>query len=84
VQHHAPISGFALTFFFTPVYVHGEIEGTDFVEGEIVEYEPQLTLNDLVRKFEPDDILAANDGRMPSTQAEVNAVMAKLSEVNNV
>jgi len=74
---------FCPDIFFTPVYVHGEIEGTDFIEGEVVENEPKITLNDLVQRFAPDDILTANDGRMPSTQAEINAVMAKLSEAND-
>ena len=76
---------FCPDIFFTPVYVHGEIEGTDFngdfVEGEIIQ--PQITLNDLVNRFAPDAILTANNGRMPSTQAEIDAVMAKLSEENN-
>ena len=76
---------FCPDIFFTPVYVHGEIEGTDFnddfVEGEIIQ--PQTTLNDLVNRFAPDAILTANNGRMPSTQAEIDAVMAKLSEENN-
>ena len=69
--------------FASPIYIHGEIEGTDFVEGEIVEIQPQTTLNDLVNLFPPDDILNANDGRMPSTQAEINMVMIKLSEAND-
>ena len=69
--------------FASPIYIHGEIEGTDFIEGEIVEYEPQLTLNDLVSRFSPDDILKANGGKMPSTQAEIETVMAKLSEESN-
>ncbi len=74
---------FCPDIFFTPVYVHGEIEGTDFVEGEIVEYEPQLTLNDLVGRFSPDDILKANGGKMPSTQAEIEAVMDCLGGNSN-
>lgn len=72
--------------FASPIYIHGEIEGTDFepeLDTVIIE-QPQTTLNDLVNRFSPDDILAANNGRMPSTQAEINAVMTKLSEVNNV
>lgn len=72
--------------FASPIYIHGEIEGTDFngdfIEGKIVENQPQTTLNDLVNRFKPDDILTANNGRMPSTQAEINAVWAKLSETN--
>jgi len=74
---------FCPDIFFTPVYVHGEIEGTDFVEGEIVEYEPRLTLNDLVGRFSPDDILKANGGKMPSTQAEIEAVMDCLGGNSN-
>lgn len=71
---------FCPDIFFTPVYVRGEIEGTDFepeLDTVIIE-QPQTTLNDLVNRFSPDDILAANDGRMPSTQAEINAVMVEL------
>lgn len=74
---------FCPDIFFTPVYVHGEIEGTDFIDGEIVESEPQTTLNDLVNRFSPDDILTANNGRMPSTQAEIDAVMTELENKSN-
>ncbi len=69
--------------FASPIYIHGEIEGTDFVEGEIVEYEPRLTLNDLVGRFSPDDILKANGGKMPATQAEIEAVMDCLGGNSN-
>jgi hypothetical protein len=57
----------------------------DVIIGSWIENkkQPQTTLNDLVNRFAPDDILNANNGRMPSTQAEINAVMAKLSEENN-
>lgn len=74
---------FCSDLFNQSVYIHGEIEGTDFVEGEIVESQPQTTLNDLVNRFAPDDILKANGGRMPSTQAEIEAVMDCLGGVNN-
>ena len=73
--------------FASPIYIRGEIEGTDFnndpnvVPSYVVE--SKTTLNDLVTRFSPDAILNANNGRMPSTQAEINAVMAKLSEENN-
>jgi len=77
---------FCSDLFNQSVYIHGEIEGTDFnnddfLEGEIIQ--PQTTLDNLVNRFAPDAILTANNGRMPSTQAEIDAVMAKLSEENN-
>jgi len=78
---------FCPDIFFTPVYVRGEIEGTDFVddfvEGEVTITSPQTTLNDLVTRFAPDAILEANNGRMPSTQAEIDAVKAKLEGEDN-
>jgi len=40
------------------------------------------TLNDLLAKYEPAAIMAANDGRIPQTAEEISAVMNKLSEVN--
>jgi len=77
---------FCSDLFNQSVYIHGEIEGTDFnnddfLEGEIIQ--PQTTLDNLVNRFAPDAILTANNGRMPSTQAEIDTVMAKLSEENN-
>jgi hypothetical protein len=39
------------------------------------------TLNDLLAKYPPDAIMAANDGRIPQTAEEINAVISKLSEV---
>lgn len=72
---------FCSDLFNQSVYIHGEIEGTDFDNGDFVEGEiiqPQTTLNDLVNRFAPDAILTANNGRMPSTQAEINAVMVEL------
>ena len=78
---------FCPDIFFTPVYVRGEIEGTDFVddfvEGEVTITSPQTTLNDLVTRFAPDAILNANNGRMPSTQAEIDAVKVKLESESN-
>jgi hypothetical protein len=45
--------------------------------------ESKTTLNDLVNRFAPDDILNANNGRMPSTQAEIDAVKVKLESESN-
>lgn len=42
---------------------------------------PALTLNDLVEKFGPEQIMAANSGTIPGTQAEINAVAIKLGGV---
>ncbi len=78
---------FCPDIFFTPVYVRGEIEGTDFagdfVEGEIIESQSQTTLNDLVKRFGADATLQANDGRMPGNQAEIDAVFAALEGKDN-
>lgn len=76
---------FCPDIFFTPVYVHGEIEGTDFEpeSDAIIIEQPQTTLNDLVGRFSPDDILKANGGKMPSTQAEIEAVMDCLGGNSN-
>ena len=74
---------FCPDIFFTPVYVHGEIEGTDFDDETIIIEQPKTTLNDLVSRFNPDSILEANNGRMPSNQAEIDAVYAILNGENN-
>lgn len=57
----------------------------DVIIGSWVENrkQPQITLNDLVSRFSPDDILKANGGKMPSTQAEIEAVMDCLGGNSN-
>lgn len=54
-------------------------------EGNVIEATPEPVnvspLNDLLTQYPADAILAANDGRIPSTQEEVDAVREKLSAV---
>lgn len=40
------------------------------------------TLNDLLAKYSPEQIMTANNGQIPQTAEEINAVMSKLSEVS--
>jgi len=62
-----------------PVYVRGEIQGTDFNNGDFIEGEiVQMTLADLQTKYSIEDILSANDGKIPSTEKEILAVDRKL------
>ena len=69
--------------FASPIYIKGEIERTDFEDETIIIEQPKTTLNDLVSRFNPDSILEANNGRMPSNQAEIDAVYAILNGENN-
>jgi hypothetical protein len=39
---------------------------------------PQLSLNDLLNLYTPEQIMDANDGKIPGTQEEINGVVAKL------
>ncbi len=61
------------------VIIGSWVENTNQRKATLIE----TTLNDLVNQFQPDDILTANNGRMPSTQAEIDAVLAKLSDSND-
>ncbi len=40
-----------------------------------------ITLNDLIAKYPPEKIMAANGGKIPGTDAEIEEVVKKLSEV---
>lgn len=53
-------------------------EGGDVIEGVTVTANP---LNDLLAKYPAGEILAANDGKIPSTPEEIEAVARKLEEV---
>jgi hypothetical protein len=52
-------------------------------EGNVInataEPMPLSSLNELLTQFPPDAIMTANDGRIPSTQEEIDAVRAKLT-----
>lgn len=54
-------------------------------EGNVIEATPEPVqvspLNDLLTQYPADAILAANDGRIPSTQEEIDAVRVKLQVV---
>lgn len=43
---------------------------------------PTVTLDDLLAKYSPDQIMEANDGRIPGTDEEVAAVAARLAASN--
>jgi hypothetical protein len=44
---------------------------------------PTVTLDDLLSHYSPEEIMAANDGRIPGTDEEVAAVAARLAATND-
>ena len=62
-----------------------ELGGNITPEGDVIEgtytaanTEPQITLDDLLSQYSPDEIMAANGGAIPGTVAELQAVKAAL------
>ena len=69
---------FAPDIFSGPVYVRGEIEAVD-TTWTVSEPAPKaLTLDELVEQHGADAVLAANDGKVPASNEEVQAVAEKL------
>lgn len=76
---------YAPDLFSQPVYIPEELgmkvdsEGSPVIEGDFSVVDPQeMTLTDLQKKYAIDDILVANDGKVPSTSAEIAAIDKKL------
>lgn len=77
---------YAPDLFSQPIYIPEELgmrvdsEGAPIIDGVIVEDEPNtMTLNDLREKYSIEQILEANNGNIPSTEAEILAVDKVLS-----
>ena len=71
---------FAPDIFSGPVYARGEID-TDAVDVEWTVSEPAvkvLTLDELVQEYGAEAVLVANEGKVPATVEEVQAVAEKL------
>jgi len=70
-------------FMSGPVYVADELVAGDAIEGEwsITPPHTEYALGDLVDKFGPEAILNANDGKLPATDEEINAVAEKLEAI---
>ena len=48
------------------------------VQSEVIEM-PEITLNSLLAQYTPAEIMDANDGKIPGTDEEIDAVAAKLA-----
>jgi hypothetical protein len=56
-------------------------EGDIVIDGQYtVDTEPAVTMNDLLEKYDPDQIMSANGGKIPETVEELLAVQAVLNE----
>lgn len=81
---------YAPDVFGMPLYIPEELgmkvdgEGTPIVESEIEEgHFEEMTLADLQAKYAIDDILAANDGKVPSTADEIAMIDKRLGGESN-